>query len=160
MCDASSPLQSSWCRWGRSEGDRSASGRIHSPQPGPPCLGLGMRAAPRAGRSCSELCGHSSPAPSGAAEEDRDSFSGSVNLDRDDSFRSVLHLVREFHSTDEPVSVVPNRCKTSIAPIYGLQSESSLALHLHLSPLLRSLLEDTNLALVSPCSRSSSSKIL
>ena len=33
------------------------------------------------------------------------------------------------------------------SPIYGLQSESSPALHLPLSPLLGSLLEDTNLAL-------------
>ena len=47
----------------------------------------------------------------------------------------------------EPASVAPNRCKTSLAPIYRLQSESSLALHLPLSPLLGSLLEDTNLAL-------------
>ena len=37
--------------------------------------------------------------------------------------------------------------KKSLAPIYGLQSESSPALHLPLSPLLSSLLEDTNLAL-------------
>ena len=48
---------------------------------------------------------------------------------------------------EEPASVAPNRCKTSLAPIYGLQSEPSPALHLPLSPLLRSLLEDTNLAL-------------
>ena len=51
---------------------------------------------------------------------------------------------------EEPASVAPNRCKrckTSLAPIYGLQSEPSLALHLPLSPLLRSHLEDTNLAL-------------
>ena len=48
---------------------------------------------------------------------------------------------------EEPASVAHNRCKTSLAPIYGLQSESFLALHLHLSPLLGYLLEDTNLAL-------------
>ena len=101
----------------------------------------------RADRPCSELRGRSSPAPLGAAEEDRDSISGSVNLDWDDSFRSVLHLIREFHSIEEPASVAPNRCKMSLAPIYGLQSESSPALHLPLSPLLCSLLEDTNLAL-------------
>ena len=34
---------------------------------------------------------------------------------------------------EEPASVAPNRCKTSLAPIYGLQSESSLALYLPLS---------------------------
>ena len=48
---------------------------------------------------------------------------------------------------EEPASVAPNRCKTSLAPIYRLQSEPSLALHLPRSPLLQSLLEDTNLAL-------------
>ena len=50
---------------------------------------------------------------------------------------------------EEPTIVAPNRCKTSLAPIYGLQSESSPALHLPLSPLLGSLLEDTNLAWLS-----------
>ena len=59
----------------------------------------------------------------------------------------MLHLIWEFHSTEEPASVAPNRCKTSLAPIYGLQSESSPSLHLPLSPMLRSLLGDTNLAL-------------
>ena len=48
---------------------------------------------------------------------------------------------------EEPASVAPNRFKTFLVLIYGLQSESSPALHLPLSPLLRSLLEDTNLAL-------------
>ena len=71
----------------------------------------------------------------------------SVDLDNDDSFRSVLRLIRDFHSLEEPASVAPNRCKTSLAPVYGLQSKSSPALHLPLSPLLRSLLEDTNSAL-------------
>ena len=75
------------------------------------------------------------------------SVSGSVDLDRDDSYGSVLHLIREFHSMEEPASVAPKPCKTSLALIYGLQSESSPALHLPLSPLLSSLLEDTNLAL-------------
>ena len=132
---------------GRSGSDRSASGHARSPQPGPLGLGSGVQAAPCADRSRSELTSRSSPAPLGAAEEDHDSVSGLVDLDRDDSFRSVLHLIWEFHSIEEPASVAPNRCKTSLAPIYGLQSESSPALHLPLSPLLSSLLEDTNLAL-------------
>ena len=122
-------------------GGRSASDSARSPQPGPSGLGLGGRAAPGADRFRSELRGHSSPVPSG------DSISGSVDLDRDDSFRSVLHLIQEFHSMEEPASVAPDWCKTSLAPIYRLQSESSPALHLLLSPLLGSLLEDTNLAL-------------
>ena len=132
---------------GRSGSDRSASGCARSPQPGPSGLGSGMRAALHADRSCSEPRGHSLPAPSGVAEEDHNSVSGSVDLDRDDLFRSVLYLIREFHSIEEPASVAPNRCKTSVAPIYRLQSESSPALHLPLSPLLSALLEDTNLAL-------------
>ena len=63
------------------------------------------------------------PSPSGAAEEDRDSVSGLVDLDRDDSLRTVLHLIWKLHSMQEPASVAPNRCKTSLAPIYGLQSK-------------------------------------
>ena len=126
---------------GRSSDARSASGRARSPQPGPSGLGSGGRALPQADRYRSVLCGHSSPAPSGAAEE------GSVYLDREDSFRTVLYLIREFHSMAEPASVAPNRFKTSLAPIYGLQSEPSPSLHLSLSPLLSSLLEDTDLAL-------------
>ena len=92
---------------GCSGSDCSASGRTCSPQPGPSGLGSGVWAEPRADRSRSELHGRFSPAPLGAAEEYRDSVFGSVDLDWDDSFRCVLHLIREFHS---------------IAPIYGLQS--------------------------------------
>ena len=39
------------------------------------------------------------------------------------------------------------RCKTSLASIYGLMLETSPAFHLPTSPLMRSLLDDTNLAL-------------
>ena len=48
---------------------------------------------------------------------------------------------------EEPASVAPNRCKTSLALVFRLQTESSPALHLPASLLLQSLLEDTNLAL-------------
>ena len=48
---------------------------------------------------------------------------------------------------EEPASVPSDRCKTSIATIYGLMSETSPAFHLPTSPLLRSLLDNTNLAL-------------
>ena len=81
---------------GRSESTRSASGRACSPQPGPLGLGSGVRAALH--WSCSEFHGRSSPAHSGTAEDDWDSVSGSVDLDRDDSFRAVFRLIREFHS--------------------------------------------------------------
>ena len=132
---------------GRSRCACSASGRARSPLPGPSGLSSGVWAAPSADRSCLGLHSLSSPAPSGVAEEDRDSISGSVDLDRDESFRSVLRLIRELHGLEEPASVASNQCKTSLAPIYGLQSEPSPALHLPLSPLLGFLLEDTNLAL-------------
>ena len=94
-----------------------------------------------------EYGGQSSPTPSGAADDDRSSTFDSVDLDKDDLFRSLLHLIREFHSLEEPASVAPSRCKTSLAPVYGLQSESYPTIHLPLFPLLRSLLEDTNSAL-------------
>ena len=48
---------------------------------------------------------------------------------------------------EEPVGILSARCKTSLASIYGLMSETSPAFHLPTSPLLRSLLDDTNLAL-------------
>ena len=52
-----------------------------------------------------------------------------------------------FHSMAEPADVPSARCKTSLASIYGLMSETSLAFHLPTSPLMRSLLDGTNLAL-------------
>ena len=63
------------------------------------------------------------------------------------SFRSVLALIRNFHSMEELAGVPSARCKTSLASIYGLMSETSPAFHLPTSPLMRSLLDDTNLAL-------------
>ena len=97
--------------------------------------------------SRSRLAGHSSPAPSGAGEDDRFGSVGSLDPEQDDSFSSVLSLIQEFHDIDEPAGVAPNRCKTSLAPVYGLQSESSPALHLPTSPLLEPLIEDVNSAL-------------
>ena len=126
-------------------GDRSASDYDHSPQPGP--LGLGLQSLPGAARSRLGFGGRSSPAPSGAAEDDHSSTFDWVDLDRDDSFRAVLRLIWKSHSMEEPASVPLNRCKTSFAPVYGLQSEFSLALHLPLSPLLWSLLQVMNSAL-------------
>ena len=48
---------------------------------------------------------------------------------------------------EEPAGIPSARCKTSLASIYGLMSETSPAFHLPTSPLMRSLLDDTNLAL-------------
>ena len=91
--------------------------------------------------------GRRSPAPSGAADDDRSSALESVDFDRDDSFRSVLGLIRSFHGMEEPAGVPSARCKTSLASAYGLMSEVSPAFTLPASPLVRSLLDDTNLAL-------------
>ena len=70
-----------------------------------------------------------------------------VDIDRDDSFRSVLTLIRSFHSMEELAGIPSSRCKTSLASIYGLMSETSPAFHLPTSPLMWSLLDGTNLAL-------------
>ena len=85
-----------------------------------------------------------SPVPSGAADDDRSSTFESVDFARDDSFRAVLGLIREFHGMAEPASVPAARCKTSLALAYGLMSESSPAFTLPVSPLLSMLLLDIN----------------
>ena len=112
-------------------GDCSALDYDHSPQPGPSGLGSGLWSSPDAARSRSGFVGRSSPISSGAAEDNPTSTFDSVDLDRDDSFRAVLRLIWEVHSMEELASVAPNRCKTSLAPVYGLQSRvfpgSSLA---------------------------------
>ena len=98
-------------------------------------------------RYCSGFGGRLSPAPSGEADDDRSSALDTLDIDRNDSFRSVLALIRNFHSMKEPAGVPSIRCKTSLASIYGLMSETSPAFHLPTSPLMWSLLDDTNLAL-------------
>ena len=116
-----------------------------SSHPGP--SGWRPRSSPGAERYCSGFGGRLSPAPSGEANDDRSSAFDALDIDRDDSFRSVLALIRNFHSMEEPAGVPAARCKTSLASIYGLMSESSLAFHLPTSPLVRALLDDTSLAL-------------
>ena len=116
-----------------------------SPRPGP--SGWRPRSSAAAERYRTGFGGYlSSPLP-GEADDDRSSALNSLDYDRDVSFRSVLALIRNFHSMEEPASVPSARCKTSLASIYGLMSETSPAFHLPTSPLLRSLLDDTNLAL-------------
>ena len=70
-----------------------------------------------------------SPGPSGAAEDDRSSTFESVDFARDDSFRAVLGLIREFHDMAEPATV---------------PADSSPAFTLPVSPLLSTLLIDIN----------------
>ena len=85
-----------------------------------------------------------SPGLSGVADDDRSSTFESVDFARDDSFRAVLGLIREFHDMAEPATVPGPRCKTSLASAYGLAADSSLAFTLPLSPLLSTLLLDIN----------------
>ena len=85
-----------------------------------------------------------SPGPSGAAEDHRSSTFESVDFARDDSFRAVLGLIREFHDMAEPATVPAAQCKTSLASAYGLASDSSPAFTLPVSPLLSTLLIDIN----------------
>ena len=80
-------------------------------------------------------------------DDDLSSAFDSVDFDQDDSFRSVLALIRSFHNMEELAGIPSAWCKTSLASIYGLMSETSPAFHLPTSALMRSLLEDTNLAL-------------
>ena len=114
------------------------------PRPGP--SGWTARSSARAERYRSGG-GCRSPSPSGVADDDRSSAFDTVDFDRDDSFRSVLGLIWSFHNMEEPAGIPSARCKTSLASIYGLMSESSPAFHLPTSPLMLSLLDDTNLTL-------------
>ena len=75
-----------------------------------------------------------SPVPSGGTDDDRSSTFESVDFARDDSFRAVLGLIREFHDMAEPATVPAARCKTSLASAYGLMSETSPAFTLPVSP--------------------------
>ena len=85
-----------------------------------------------------------SPGPSGPADDDRSSTFESVDFARDDSFRAVLGLLREFHDMAEPATVPAARYKTSLVSAYGLASETSPAFTLPVSPLLSTLLLDIN----------------
>ena len=143
-----------------SEEDRAVAspprvGRAPGGTPGDIRSSRALDSSPRPGTSRSGArdnryhpgAGHRSPAPSGGADDDRSSAFESVDFDWDDSFRSVLGLIKSFHGMEEPAGVPSARCKTSLASIYGLMTEVSPAFSLPASPLVRSLLDDTNLAL-------------
>ena len=132
---------------GLSDGNRQGVSDVCEPRPGPSGFSVRPHSSVVPGLSRSRLAGRFYPASLSAGEDDRSGSVLSLDPERDDSFASVLSLIREFHNMEEPAGVAPNRCKTSLAPVYGLQSESSLALHLLTSPLLESLIEDVNSAL-------------
>ena len=132
---------------GRAPGGGTGDSRPGDRSPGPGPSGWRQRSSAGAERYRSGFGGRLSPAPSGEADDDRSSALDTLDIGRDDSFRSVLALIRNFHSMEESADVPSARCKTSLASICGLMSETSPAFHLPTSPLMRSLLDDTNLAL-------------
>ena len=135
-----SPPRSRRAHGGAHAGGRSSRDYDRSPRPGT------SRSFVREDRYQSGA-GRRSPGPSGAADDDRSTTFESVDFARDDSFRAVLGLIREFHDMAEPAGVPAARCKTSLASAYGLMSETSPAFTLPASPLLSTLLADINLAL-------------
>ena len=74
----------------------------HSPRPGP--SGWTAQSSVRAERYRSGA-GRRSPSPSGVADDDRSSAFDTVDFNRDDSFRSVLGLIRNFHCMEEPEGI-------------------------------------------------------
>ena len=140
-----SPLMSGRAPGGTPGDSRPAPVGGRSPRPGP--SGWRPRSSAGVEQYRSGFGGCLSPPPLGVADDGRSSAFDAVDFDRDDSFRSVLGLIRNFHSMEEPAGVPSARCKTSLASIYGLMSETSPAFHLPTSPLMQSLLDDTNLAL-------------
>ena len=143
---AESPSFSSGRAHGGTPGDpRPAPVGDRSPRPGP--SGWRPLSSAVAERYRSGFGGHLSYPPSGEADDDCSSALDSLDVARYDSSRAVLALIRNFHGMEEPAGIPSARCKTSLASIYGLMSETSPAFHLPTSPLLRSLLDDNNLAL-------------
>ena len=98
------------------------SGRAHGGAPGCASSSRAYDRSPRPGTSRSYArddryrsgAGRRSRAPSGVADDDRSSAFESVDFDRDNSFRSVLGLIRSFHGMEEPAGVPSARCKTSL----------------------------------------------
>ena len=134
----------------RADASPPRAGRAPGGTPGGSCSSRAYDRSPRSftrGELYHPGAGRRSPAPLGAADDDRSSAFELVDFDRDDSFRSVLGLIRSFHGMEEPAGVPSARCKTSLASTYGLMSEVSPTFTLPASPLVRSLLDDTNLAL-------------
>ena len=106
------------CAPGGTPGDfRPAPSGDRSPRSG--LLGWTSRSSARAERY-QPGAGRRSPSPSGVADDDRSSAFDTVDLDQNDSFRSVLALIWNFHAMEEPAGIPSARCKTSLALMYGL----------------------------------------
>ena len=99
------PASCSGAGGGLSGRDRLGFGCDRSIRPGPSGLGSGSRSSPVPGPSRLGSGGCASTSPSGAGDDDHSSTVNSLDTERDDSFRSVLRLIREFHNLEEPASV-------------------------------------------------------
>ena len=107
-------------------------------------LRAGVRGLPLLRTGHARALGLSVPPPSGGVDVDHSGPLPALDIDRDVFFRSVLALIKNFHSMEALAGVPSARCRTSLASIYGFISETSPAFHLPPSLLLQSLLDDTN----------------
>ena len=73
-------------------------------------------------------------------EGERPESLSSVEEERDDSFTSVIDLIRRYHNLEKPAGVTPSRALTTL----GLRAEASPALHLPPSRLVEALVDKVN----------------
>ena len=104
-------------------------------------LRAGVRGLPLLRTGYARALGLSVPPPLGGVDVDHSGPLKALDIDWDVSFRSVLALIKNFHSMEAPAGIPSARCRASLASIYGFMSETSPTFHLPLSPLLRSLLD-------------------
>ena len=79
---------------GLSSGDRHGFSDVCVPRPGPSVFSVRPHSLEMPGPSRLMLADRTSPAPSGVGEDDQSGSVGSLNPERDDSFASVLSLIR------------------------------------------------------------------
>ena len=140
-----SPLGAGRAPGGTPGDSRPAPAGGRSPRPGP----SGRTARSSAGAGAERYRsggGRRSPAPSGVADDDRSSSFESMDFDRDD-FPVCPGPHPELSQHGRAGRNTISSVQDFSASIYGLMSETSPAFHLPTSPLMLSLLDDTNLAL-------------
>ena len=77
-------------------------------------------------------------------EGERPESLSSVEEERDDSFTSIIDLIRRYHNLEKPAGVTPSRGLTTLAQTLDLQAEASPALHLPPSRLVEALVDKVN----------------
>ena len=60
----------------------------------------------------------------GEAEDDHSGTLVALDIDWDESFWSLLALIRNFHGIKDPAGIPSARCATSLASIFGFMSET------------------------------------